>query len=157
MGDMRIRRQRCGARARPGHTLIELLIVMAFLAILLAISMPPLTRWRDAAAVHAARDEIAGALAWTRIAATSRNGATLVLDSGTGRFWTRIGEDATGPVTDLAGRYQVAIEAGSATSPALFHYDALGIGRLANRTIRVRRGGAEAGLTVSAYGRFRRW
>jgi hypothetical protein len=35
------------------------------------------------------------------------------------------------------------------------HYDGLGIGRLANASIRVRRGDVAAGLTISAYGRVR--
>ena len=140
----------------PGYTLIEILLVLCFLGVLLAISLPPLARWRDAAAVHAARDELAGALALTRITAASRSGATLVLDPPTARFWTEVDGQRPAPATDLASRYRVRVEAGSA-GPVLFHYDALGIGRLTSRTIRIRRHGAEAGLTVSAYGRFRRW
>lgn len=142
----------------PGYTLIELLFVLSILGVLLAITMPPLTRWLDAAAVHAARDELAGGLALTRVAAVSGRGATLVLDPAAGRFWIRTEEeDGSATATDLARRYRVRIDVGASTAPVLFHYDALGIGRLANRTVRVHRGRAEAGLTVSAYGRFRRW
>ncbi len=158
---MGVMRTRPRSWASPGYTLIELLVVLSVLGVILAITMPPLTRWRDAAAVHAARDELAGALAWTRVAAVSHQGATLVLDPHTGRFWIRFGSVDAGTATDLAGRYRVRIDAGAAAAadadPVLFHYDALGIGRLANRTVRIRRGKAEAGLTVSAYGRFRRW
>lgn len=169
MGGMRTRHRtfappgpaRTAFPARPerarGYTLIELLVVLSVLGVLLAITLPPITRWRDAAAAHAARDELAGALALTRVVAVSARGATLVLDPTTGRFWIRTEEEEDGPATDLAGRYRVRVDAGPSTEPVLFHYDALGIGRLANRTVRVRRGRAEAGLTVSAYGRFRRW
>jgi hypothetical protein len=39
--------------------------------------------------------------------------------------------------------------------PLLLRYDALGIGRLANATIVVRRGAAQSTFVVSAYGRVR--
>lgn len=140
---------------RPGYTLIELITVMAVLAMLLGVAVPPALRWRDAAAVRSARDEFAAGLAWTRVAAASHGGATLVLDPATGRFWTRTaGRDA--PPTDLGAQYGVHVDPGT-TGPVVFHYDALGIGRLTNRTVRLRRGSAEAGVTVSAYGRYRRW
>lgn len=145
-----------GPMETRGYTLVELLVVLLLLAGLLAIAMPGMKRWRDRAAVHAAREELAGALAWTRITAASHtDGATLVLDPGSARFHTRT---ATGPTPeiDLRRRYGVELDIGS-DRLALFRYDALGIGRIASRTIRIHRGSAEAGLTVSAYGRFRRW
>jgi prepilin-type N-terminal cleavage/methylation domain-containing protein len=138
-----------------GYTLVELVVVMALLGVLLAIALPPTLRWRDAAAVRSARDELAAALAWTRVAAASHGGATLVLEPGTGRFWTRTG-GRDGEAVDLAGRYGVRVDPGTEATVA-FHYDALGIGRLTNRTVRIRRGAAEGGVTVSAYGRYRRW
>lgn len=144
------------APPRPGFTLIEMLIVLSVLGVLLVLTLPPVARWRDAAAVHAARDELAAALAWTRVAAASRSGATLVLDPETGRFWTVAAAGAAAPPTDLGSRYRVRLDVGS-SGPVLFHYDALGIGRLTSRTVHIRRRGAEAGLTVSAYGRVRRW
>jgi len=39
----------------------------------------------------------------------------------------------------------------------VLRFDALGVGRMTSRTFRVRRGSAEAGLTVATYGRVRRW
>lgn len=140
---------------QSGYTLIELIVVMAVLGVLLAIALPPALRWRDAAAVRSARDELAAALAWTRVAAASHGGATLVLDPAVGRFWTHADGRDSAPV-DLADRYGVRVDPGSG-DPVVFHYDGLGIGRLTNRTVRVVRGDAEAGVTVSAYGRYRRW
>ncbi|MFW5951632.1 MAG: prepilin-type N-terminal cleavage/methylation domain-containing protein [Gemmatimonadota bacterium] len=139
-----------------GYTLIELLFVLLILGGLLGIAMPPAGRWLDDAAVHAARDELAGALAWTRMAAASAGGATLVLDPATARFEILGPAGARGPATDLARRYRVEVDVGT-DQPVLLRYDALGIGRIASRTIRIRRHAAEAGLTVSAYGRVRRW
>lgn len=140
---------------RPsGYTLVELIFVLAVLGILLGIALPPLAHWRDRAAVHAAREELAGALAWTRLAAASRGGATLVLDPAGPRFWVRAA-GVDGPPVDLRQRYGVRIDGRPALR--LFRYDLLGIGRITSATVRLRRGSAEAGLVVSAYGRVRRW
>lgn len=141
---------------RPGYTLVESLVVMALLAMLLGVALPPARRWRDAAAVQAARDELAGGLAWTRMAAASHDGASLVLEPGSGRFWIRTAAGRAAPPVDLGARYGVRVEPG-ADVPVVFRYDRLGIGRLTNRTVQLRRGQAVAGLTISAYGRYRRW
>ncbi len=138
-----------------GYTLVEMIVVTALLGVLLAIALPPTLRWRDAAAVRSARDELAAGLAWTRVAAASHGGATLLLDPVTGRFWTRTA-GRNGEAVDLTGRYGVRVDPGTEEEVA-FHYDALGIGRLTNRTVRIHRGAAEGGVTVGAYGRYRRW
>ncbi len=138
-----------------GFTLVELLLALLILAGLLTVALPPVGRWRDQAAVRAARDELASALSWTRLAAASRDGATLVLDPATGRFWTERAGERT-PAVDLARRYRVRVEVGTGAA-VRFRYDGLGIGRLANRTVRIRRSDALAGLTVNSYGRVRRW
>jgi prepilin-type N-terminal cleavage/methylation domain-containing protein len=144
-----------GAMRPRGYTLVELLVALALFAGLLAIALPPLGRWRDRAAVLAAREELASALAWTRMAAASRGGADLLLDPAAGRFWTRDPVTAR-PAVDLRARYGVRVDAGT-SGVVVFHYDALGIARLSNRTVRIRRRGAETALVVSAYGRVRRW
>ncbi len=131
-------------------------MVLAVLAVLLAAAAPPVRRWRDTAAVRAARDELAAALAATRIAAASAGGASLVLDPAGARFWISTAVSPRMDPTDLGARYRVRVEAGS-RGEIVLRYDGLGLGRIASRTIRFERGGAAAGLTVSAYGRYRRW
>lgn len=143
-------------RHRRGYTLTELALVLAVLGILLAIVLPPAGRWRDRAAVRAARDELAGAVAWTRMAAATRGGAALAVDPATGRVWTRGRDGTDSPPVDLSARYAVRVETGT-DGVVLLQYDALGIGRAASRTFTFRRGAAVAGVTVSAYGRYRRW
>ena len=141
-------------RNQAGTTFLELIVVLALLGLLLGIAAPPALRWRDVLAVRAARDQLAAALATTRATATAVGGAALVLDGSAGVYWI-VTRGRTGPVTDVGGRFGVAIE--GADGLVEIPYDALGIGRLANRTLRFRRGRAEAGLVVSAYGRVRRW
>lgn len=136
--------------------MIELLVALLLLGVLLALSLPSMARWRDAVAARAARDELAAGLAWTRLSAVSHGGSTLVVDAASGTFWTMT---PAGPVREpvsLTDRYAVRLDVGSAGRVSL-EYDALGVGRHASRTIRFRRGGAEAGLVISGYGRFRRW
>lgn len=146
-----------GMDEREGFTLIEMVVVLAMLGILLGIAAPHGLRWRDAAAASSARDEIAATLARTRVAAVAHGGAALWIDGAAARMWiTAADGDRVTPAVDLAGRYGVSIESGAAV-PVELRFDGLGLGRLTSRTLRVRRGGATAGLTVSAYGRYRRW
>jgi type II secretory pathway pseudopilin PulG len=142
---------------KPGHTLLELLAVLLIMAMLLAIGTPRVAEWRDAAAARAARDELAARLSWTRIAAASRGGAALIIDFPAARYRIDLGDDGPAHAGDLRELYGVAIESGAALDSLVLRYDALGIGRTTGGTLRVRRGAAVAGLTVTPYGRFRRW
>ncbi|MBW3553408.1 MAG: hypothetical protein KY466_07860 [Gemmatimonadetes bacterium] len=142
-------------RNRAGTSFLELIVVLALLGLLLGIAAPPALRWRDVLAVRAARDELAAGVATARATATAAGGAALILDVSAGVFWITTADGKAGLVTDVASRYGVRIE--GADGLVEIRYDAVGIGRLSNRTLRFRRGRAEAGLVVSAYGRVRRW
>jgi Tfp pilus assembly protein FimT len=143
---------------RNGTTLLELALALCILGILLGAAAAPLDRGLDALATRAARDELAAAMRTTRVTARARGGATLVLDPGAATFTLRTaaGDTLRGPV-DLAARHGVSMAVSGAGRAVTVAYDGLGIGRMANRSVRLRRGGAEAGLTISAYGRVRVW
>jgi type II secretory pathway pseudopilin PulG len=142
-------------RTRTAHTLVELALVLMVLGMVAALVVPPLLRARDELAVRAARNEVAAAIAVTRATAISNGGATFILDTDTGAGWIEMPDGRR--VSDafaVAARYGVSVSCDRAP-PLALRFDALGIGRLANAVIRVRRARAEATLTVSAYGRVR--
>jgi prepilin-type N-terminal cleavage/methylation domain-containing protein len=151
----RRRTYRGGMRTRSAYTLVELALVLMVLGILAGLVVRPLSRARDELVVRAARNEVAAAIAVTRATAISSGGATFILDTESGTGWI---ETAGGHrVSDgfaVAARYGVSVSS-DRTPPLALRFDALGIGRLANAVIRVRRARAEATLTVSAYGRVR--
>jgi prepilin-type N-terminal cleavage/methylation domain-containing protein len=142
---------------RRGHTLIELLTVTTILAVMVGLALPPAGRWRDAAAVRAARDDVAGRLAWTRVAASYHGGAVLVLDVPGARYRVELPDGTSAYQADLRQLYGVSMESAGVKDTLLLRYDGLGIGRTTGGTLRFRRGGATAGLTVTPYGRYRRW
>lgn len=145
--------------APPGMTLIELALVLLVLGLLLGLSGPRLMRGLHRHAVRSARDVIVAELARARAVAVARGGAVLVLDVAGARCWIETAAgDTAGPPVELAQDFGVdlAVDGAGAQRIAL-RFDGLGIGRMVNRTIRIRRGGLELGLTLSTYGRVRRW
>lgn len=151
-GDMSIR------PVRPGLSLLELALVLCVLAIGAGIAGPSLKTALDTFAVIAARDALVASLERTRAHAIALGGARLRIDSGTARCWS---EDQTGAplgTPHWLGENGVSVEVvGAGATPATLSFDAMGLGRLANRTIRLRRGNVTSGVVVSAYGRPRAW
>ena len=143
---------------RPGVTLLELTIAIGVIAITLALAAPPLTHARDVLAVRAARDAIVAAAARTRAMAIQHGGALLRIDPTSGAITITGGDGTLESAARIAGDIEVRVLVqGSQSTEALIQYDALGIGRLANRTISLSRGRSSGGVTFSAYGRPRPW
>jgi type II secretory pathway pseudopilin PulG len=142
-------------RSRTGHTLIELSIALIVAAALMTVAARPLHRARHEVAVAAARRELASAVAVTRSTAILGGGARLVVDLPSATAWIESAAGVIpGSVRDLGARYGVSIEADR--SPRVeIRFDGLGVGRLANTTIRLRRGDVESRIIISAYGRVR--
>jgi type II secretory pathway pseudopilin PulG len=146
------------ARTRSGTTLVELLVLLFVVGLLAALTVPATLRAREAAAVRSARDATANVIARARMQALARGSARVWVDlrAAVVRMESPIGS-TTGEPLRLSGS-AVTVVVDRATSPSVaIDFDGLGMGRLANRTLRFQRGSAEARLTLSSYGRPRRW
>ena len=123
-------------------------------ALLIAIAAAPVSHARNVLSVRAARSDIASLLAVTRSTAIMSGGAELVVDIAGGAAWIEQGAGVRfGEVQNIADRHGVRLDAGSALLN--IRYDPLGIGRISNTVLRVKRGSVTATLTISAYGRVR--
>lgn len=146
-------------RHARGYTLLELVIVLALLALAIGLAYPAARTASDVWAVRAARDATASLLAGTRAAAIAQRGAELLVVPGAGEVLTRT-RSAPRPERrlSLTRDWGVALVApGFGGDTIAIRYDALGLGRVASRTLRFERGAAVAGITVASYGRVRRW
>jgi prepilin-type N-terminal cleavage/methylation domain-containing protein len=142
-------------RSRSGFTLLEVALVLLILGTLLTAGVPRFRRALDAAAVRAARGELISAFAVTRAAAIRSGGASLIIDPSAGDVWIETAAGVRLPASyPLTARYGVVITS-DRSPPVVLRYDPLGVGRLANATIRLHRRQQSVTLTVSAYGRIR--
>ena len=146
-------------RERRGYTLLELIVVLALLAIAIGFVYPGARAAADAWAVRAARDATAAVLAGTRAAAIAHRGADLLVVPARGSVLMRTGgAGAPQPRLEVQRDWGVTVSSpGFGGDTIVVRYDAIGLGRIANRTLRFERGRAVAGLTIAAYGRVRRW
>jgi len=135
-----------------GFTLLEITVAASLFALLLAVCLPSARRSVDRMAVVGAREGLVGMVVRARAEALARGGAVLVVDPGGGNVRVE-SEAGMADSLDLAAGFGVRVETGASGTVARLTFDGLGIGRVASRTIVVRRGSAEAGITVSSYGR----
>ena len=143
-----------GTMTRHGHSLLELTLVLVIVAILTGLAAAPLGHARDVLAVRAARAEVVSLAAVARSTAIMTGGAALMVDVGGGRVWIETASGArVGDVQHVGSRHGVLLQAARPTLSV--RYDGLGIGRLGNAVLRVRRGVVTGTVTVSAYGRVR--
>jgi len=141
-----------------GFTLAELVIALVVLGILIGAAAVPFGRTLDRYAARAARDALAAGIAHARAAAIASGGAELVIDLRGARYVIRVAGAPPAAPVDLRAQYRVALSVeGQPADSVVLRFDALGIGRTTGRTFRIRRGSAEARLTVATYGRVRRW
>jgi hypothetical protein len=139
---------------RSGHTLPELLAVLTLAALLVPAGVGALRHAADRAAVLAVREEVAALLVRARVEARGRGGASLLILPDPLRLRLVAEPDtlrAADPEMDRGVR--LAAPPGGEVGPLRIEYDALGLGRVASATIRLRRGRADAVLVVSSLGR----
>ncbi|MEQ8330238.1 MAG: prepilin-type N-terminal cleavage/methylation domain-containing protein [Longimicrobiales bacterium] len=140
---------------RTGHTLVELIVVLALLAVGAAAVLPGARTWADRAAVLGARESVAALVARARVEAVGRGGAAVHVAADSSIAWT-LADGGVLDRVDLADRFGIHVVLAGRRTATVLTYDALGVGRVASETLRFRRGGAEAALIVSGYGRVRR-
>lgn len=141
-------------RARRATTLLELLVVLALIAVVSAMAIPVATRREDRRRAHGAALHAATVLAGARAEAVARGSAVaVVLDTGAGvmRVIAGTGRD-TLRTRDLSALFGVGVRA---TRDSLA-YDARGLGiGAANLTLVFSRGEAAETLVISRLGRLR--
>ena len=158
MGAPRFPAHPAGMQNRAAVSLFDLIITLAVLSVIGVAAVPGWLRGRDAYAVRAARDATAGMVERARSLATARGSARLWVDPAMAEVTLEV---AGAPASDPLGLgqtfgVQLTVDGRSAGRVAL-DFNAVGLGVVANRTLRFRRGREEAGLTLSIYGRARRW
>ena len=146
-------------RNRSAFSVFDLVIVLALLSVIASLAVPRLVSARNGYAARAARDAAAAWIERTRSLATSRGSARLIIDPATGELRIESPLGVAGP-TPLAvtATFGVNLTVDGKTSGVVeLDFNAMGLGALANRTLHFRRGSDEAKLTLSTYGRVRRW
>jgi Tfp pilus assembly protein FimT len=137
---------------RTGHSLIQLLIALVILGILAAIAVPGLAAWRDRAAVHDARIELAVTLAAARTAAIARGERIAVaIDSAAGRVVVASDSNRVA-VRPLQSEFGVTLSATRDTVSLAPNGQGYGA---TNTTVILRRGGHADTVTISRLGRVR--
>jgi len=107
--------------------------------------------------VEGARNEVAALLVRARRTAILEGGAVVVVTRDPPRAHLRtLGGETRAATPDLEAAYGTTLEHGGRRNGVVLRWDALGLGRMASRTLLFRRGEARAELVVSAYGRVRR-
>jgi prepilin-type N-terminal cleavage/methylation domain-containing protein len=140
---------------RSGFTLLEVVATLLLLGMAMSMLLPAARRVRDRSAVVGAREAIVGMVSRTRAHALAGGGATLTLTSGSAEARIQSGDTILERI--YVGRgFGVNVELSRGRDSASVSFDALGIGRVASQTVRLRRGDNEAALVISAYGRVTR-
>jgi len=139
--------------SRPGYSLIELVVVLAVVAVLLGLSVPRVGGAADRTATRAAARELMSAFAAARdYAIARRTGVAVMLDSVGGTVTIA----ASGQVLS-ARQLRLLYGVRLSTSRDSMAFDARGVGRgAANLRVVVRRGGASDTVSLSRLGRVRR-
>lgn len=139
-------------RNHLGTTLLELMLVLAIVAILTAVLIPRAATFMDAIDVRGAADDAQGLMTAARHLALARGAlASVTIDTGAQAFTLKVGGD-TVQHRDERALHGVHLRS---TGPAVT-YSPLGLGFGAtNLTLVITKGAAAETLSVSRLGRVR--
>lgn len=141
-------------RQQRGTTIFELLILLCFVSILLSIALPTLRSSMDALAARAARESAFALFSRARVIAWQNGGAEIFVDPAQNYIAVRT---AAGAIERDQHFIHSDLIVEGVAAPLVLRYDAYGLGRMMSRTIQFHTRSAKAGLTVSSFGRVRRW
>lgn len=134
---------------------MEVAFAVTILTMAGAMLLPAARRYRDTAEARAARETVAALVSRARALAVASGAAelTLIPDSGVARL--SVG-DSLVRFESIGADERASVSSPGADGEIVLAFDALGLGRVASRTLTFRVGKAEARLIVSSYGRVRR-
>jgi Tfp pilus assembly protein FimT len=139
---------------RHGATFFELLIALSLISVLLSVALPHMRTALDALAARAAREAAFGLFSRARIIALQQGGSEIELDAAHDVILIRA---PNGVIEHEQYFPNIDLRIDGVTAPVVLRYDGHGLGRVMSRTLRFQAGSAVAGLTVSSFGRVRRW
>jgi Tfp pilus assembly protein FimT len=141
---------------RMGATLYELLITLLVLGVLMTVAAPQLKSTIEVLALLAARESVFGVFTRARSLALQHGGASIELSAQDDRVTVRL---PSGMIEHelLLMDQDVDLLPDASADPVVLRYDAYGLGRMMSRTITLTSGDVRGGLTVSSFGRVRRW
>ena len=140
---------------RAGFTLLEMMVALVLASLLLGWSVPRLRSKLDRWAVLGARETLVSIVGSARATALVRGEGWVQIDAATGAVAWGSGPDSLG-LNDLSDEWGVRVLDGPGVGTPV-RFDDLGRGQLASRTFTLVRGGATGGVSLSSYGRVRRW
>ncbi len=141
---------------RMGATLFELLLVLAFGGVFCSLSLPSLRSAMAVLAVRAARENAFGMFTRARALALQQGGAEIEVSGRHDRLTVRSPSGAIQHEQSFA-EHRIDLLLDGTTDPVVLRYDGYGLGRMMSRTVTFTARGARAGLTISSFGRVRRW
>jgi len=141
---------------RSGMTVLELLLTLVLIGILAAIAAPAVRSTIDILSARAAREAAFGLFSRARGLALQHGGAEVELDAAADRMIVRRPSGAIEAEQAFAPQ-GVDLTLDSTITAVVLRYDAYGLGRMMSRTVTFSARSARAGLTLSSFGRARRW
>ena len=142
--------------SRLGATLFELLLTLCVIGVLFSVSLPRMRAGMDALAVRAARENAFALFSRARVLALQQGGATIEVDATSDRIAIRTAAGVLEREQSFR-EHGVELVLDGADQIVTLRLDAHGVGRMMSRTLRFLSHEAQAGLTISSFGRVRRW